>query len=495
MRRTPGLMWSLTGVLVAVVLLSLLNVVIGFLPVPGWLCGALGVLGLVALVAWWHPAARSHATGPARPASRTERRPAPLAPYGDAPSPLPEEDVQFTAFRPDRIQPGDWYRLLVFVHTSRDFRDLTGTVVRPLVEVEAEASRLLDPAKDAYGSVRQDGSVALPKGTALTFRPWLDNARFDIDQKIVPWWDPVQRIDFRFMVPRAAAGTHLSGGVDIFRGPLLVADMRFTITVSAEPPKSLWEQDTVVMPAARYRKIFASYSRHDLAVVNSISTVANAFGDTYLLDVNFLRSGERWNDRIYQAISEADIFQLFWSSHSMRSDFVRQEWEHALRLDRPDFIRPVYWEDPLPQDPVGGLPPDALRRIHFARLPVATDPVGRSAPDPESTTVPHRPPRSASSGEPEPRGTTASGAPDSASPVGTAAIGHGGSRRGHRVPRLHRRDRRHGGDPAALDQFDRRGRTGSRGSPRRAAGRGQRRRASRPACRRRSRRWGRRRSR
>jgi hypothetical protein len=175
----------------------------------------------------------------------------------------------------------------------------------------------------------------------------------------------------------------------------------------------LWEQDTVAMPAARYRKIFVSYSRRDLAVVNSISTVASAFGDTYILDVNFLRSGERWNDRIYQAISEADIFQLFWSSHSMRSDFVRQEWEHALRLGRPDFIRPVYWEDPLPQDPVGGLPPDALRRIHFARLPVDPDLVVRSAPDPDPTTVLPGRTRSASSGGPGPRcaGAASSGTP------------------------------------------------------------------------------------
>src|SRR6185437_9711623 len=129
------LTWSLTGVLAAVVLLSTLNVVFGFLPVPEWLCGAIGIVGLVALVAWWHPRARTHATGRASSPARSERRPVPPDPYGDVPSPLADEDVQFTAFRPDRIQPGDWYRLLVFVHTSRDFRDVTGTIVRPLVEV------------------------------------------------------------------------------------------------------------------------------------------------------------------------------------------------------------------------------------------------------------------------------------------------------------------------------------------------------------------------
>lgn len=67
-------------------------------------------------------------------------------------------------------------------------------------------------------------------------------------------------------------------------------------------------------------------------------------------------------------IDEADVFQLFWSSNSMRSAFVRQEWEHALALRRPSFVRPVYWEEPLPEDPEEGLPPDELRRLHFQRI-------------------------------------------------------------------------------------------------------------------------------
>lgn len=68
-------------------------------------------------------------------------------------------------------------------------------------------------------------------------------------------------------------------------------------------------------------------------------------------------------------IEEADVFQLFWSTSSMRSTFVRQEWEHALQLRRNDFVRPVYWEDPLPADPALGLPPETLAALHFCRLP------------------------------------------------------------------------------------------------------------------------------
>jgi tetratricopeptide (TPR) repeat protein len=71
-------------------------------------------------------------------------------------------------------------------------------------------------------------------------------------------------------------------------------------------------------------------------------------------------------------ISEADIFQLFWSSNSMRSKYVRQEWEYAMSLKRPNFIRPTFWEDPLPEDETLKLPPQDLRALHWERLPTIT---------------------------------------------------------------------------------------------------------------------------
>ena len=67
-------------------------------------------------------------------------------------------------------------------------------------------------------------------------------------------------------------------------------------------------------------------------------------------------------------IVNADVFQLFWSTNSIESDFVRQEWEFALNLGRPSFIRPVYWEEPMPERTEIGLPPASLRALHFHRL-------------------------------------------------------------------------------------------------------------------------------
>jgi hypothetical protein len=51
----------------------------------------------------------------------------------------------------------------------------------------------------------------------------------------------------------------------------------------------------------------------------------------------------------------------------MHSPFVRQEWEYALSLGKPGFVRPTYWETPLPEAP--DLPPPTLRALHFEKIP------------------------------------------------------------------------------------------------------------------------------
>lgn len=52
-------------------------------------------------------------------------------------------------------------------------------------------------------------------------------------------------------------------------------------------------------------------------------------------------------------IGRADVFQLFWSRHATRSKSVEEQWRHALGLGRSarHFIRPVYWEQPMPSAP------------------------------------------------------------------------------------------------------------------------------------------------
>jgi hypothetical protein len=72
-------------------------------------------------------------------------------------------------------------------------------------------------------------------------------------------------------------------------------------------------------------------------------------------------AGRNGTPRLLLMIDQADVFQLFWSTNAQTSGYVREEWTHALELHRPEFIRPVHWEEPMPT------PPQELAHIHFAR--------------------------------------------------------------------------------------------------------------------------------
>ena len=106
----------------------------------------------------------------------------------------------------------------------------------------------------------------------------------------------------------------------------------------------------------------------DKFIVEQFEEFGRSLGDEYLRDLTELRSGEVWSDRLFEMIRAADVFQLFWSKNAMSSAFVSQEWRYALSLGRSNFIRPVYWETPLPEDRQADLPPEELRRLHFQNL-------------------------------------------------------------------------------------------------------------------------------
>ena len=96
----------------------------------------------------------------------------------------------------------------------------------------------------------------------------------------------------------------------------------------------------------------------------------------------------------------------------MGSKYVRQEWEYALSLGREKFVRPTYWEDPLPTSNDQSLPPDALRRLHFSRLMgalhTASEPTGAAAAVAPPPKAPFRACRAAAGGSAAVKGNTPS---------------------------------------------------------------------------------------
>jgi TIR domain len=319
---------------------------------------------------------------------RTARRSGPPRAPGQANVAAPrtplDDDVQFTVYRPRRVRPERWYSMVAFAHKTTLVEMVPGAgLVDPVQEVDRQAQILLREEGSPIAKVVSDSSVPLSKGTELLFEPWLDFVDFNPPLVSLRWNEPVHHAQFRFSVPGRLDGRRLAGGLRVFVGVMLVGEVTFQIEVDSTthydaPPDQL--------AVNRYRKVFASYSHRDAAVVRAVADFGRLLGDDYYIDALTLRSGERWEQRLSELIDDADVFQLFWSTNAMGSAPVLREVEHALSLRREGFIRPVRWEEPLPTDERRGLPPAAVLELHFSWLPHLVRPV--PPPDP-SAMPPH----------------------------------------------------------------------------------------------------------
>jgi hypothetical protein len=280
-----------------------------------------------------------------------------------------DENVQFTVYRPKAIVPQKWYSLLAFAHLSEKREDAPEDEPDPVAEVRQQAQRILGEQAAEYQNLTQDTLQAIPREGTITFLPTMPGVEFNPASRSFTWEESVHREDFRLRAKQSGHGGRvLKGRLSVFLGSILLADIPLSIRVDSHETSKAQKKVLEEVHARPYRKIFASYSHRDMDVVEQFERFAEALGDRYLRDVRHLRSGELWGEKLEEMIVEADIFQLFWSSNSMTSPFVRQEWEYALSLQRPNFIRPTYWEEPLPVKPDQKLPPEELMRLHFQRI-------------------------------------------------------------------------------------------------------------------------------
>ncbi|HEY2268830.1 MAG TPA: TIR domain-containing protein [Streptosporangiaceae bacterium] len=280
-----------------------------------------------------------------------------------------DDDVRFTVYRPRAVAPGTWASLLVFAHKTDLVEQPGQPPLDPVEQVEAIARAHFGetPVQTAV----EDARSGVSRGARLRITADLPGLACNPASAEFDWREPVHHVVFRVMAGPELAGSVVRGAVRIWCGPLIIGEVSVAIRVVPFLTEAHATQ-TATETAPRYRKIFPSYSHADATIVDGFAEVVRTFGDQYLRDVVAIRAGERWRERLPELIAEADIFQLFWSSNSMRSPYCQEEWEHALSLRRPLFVRPFYWEDPRPEDRASGLPPVALDALEFVKVSLHT---------------------------------------------------------------------------------------------------------------------------
>jgi hypothetical protein len=262
--------------------------------------------------------------------------------------------VQFSAYHPKTVQAGDWHPLYAYV-----FRDTAASAV------VGDAFQRLGEKQAGYSGITQPARAEVKEGAAITATPDLPGFQFNPLTVTMGFYDDWARFDFQLRARDAALNQFATGRITFTIEGVIVADVPLSVYVG----ESGGDVEINSAVARAYQAIFCSYSHDDAAIVERVERAYKALGLDYLRDVTTLRSGSDWNAALLKLIDKADIFQLFWSESAAESPYVKQEYEHALKYEgeRPGFIRPVWWKEPM------AAVPDALSHIHFAYEPGLDD--------------------------------------------------------------------------------------------------------------------------
>jgi hypothetical protein len=283
------------------------------------------------------------------------------------------QDVQFTAYRPKTITRQRWSTMLAFAHHVDVLED-DPEQVDPIEEVRRQAERILGENLDSYRSTSQDTNHAIPDQSLLTFVPEADGVEFNPASRSFHFNESVHREEFRVRARTGREDTTARGRLNVFLGNLLIAEvpLAFRIIDDLDGPKTAADRAEQYerQRGRRFTQIYASCCPEDAPVVGELQSYIKTLGVGCRITsaATHLRNDSQLDDQLRDWIRSSDVFQLFWSSNSMRSSFARSEWEYAISLQRDGFVRPVYWEEPLPADPNRGLPPEDLRRLTFTRI-------------------------------------------------------------------------------------------------------------------------------
>jgi hypothetical protein len=276
---------------------------------------------------------------------------APASPGGSATiTPDTPSTIQFSAYYPREVLPMEWNPLTAYIFRAE-----------AADQIAEDAHRQLGPRVADMRRVSQPTRAPINDGALMTCTPYLDGFQFNPPSITIGFFEAWHRLDFKLRALPQVVNRASNGFLTFTSSGLIVADIPLSVFVTESAA-----QTVTPTPAAKaYEAVFISYSRKDEPVVKRAETLYRLIGADYMRDLLSLKAGEKWDEKLLEFIDRADIFQLFWSQTASQSEAVEKEWRHALRLSmqRPAFIRPVYWQQPIPN-----VPPE-LSHINFAYIP------------------------------------------------------------------------------------------------------------------------------
>ncbi len=170
------------------------------------------------------------------------------------------------------------------------------------------------------------------------------------------WNGAYEIADFHFVADKKAADKVAIIAFALEVSGVTVATVQIEVQIRKEAPAGMRNVRT---EAARTG--FASYATEDRPeVLGRVSSIEQSAGMLIFVDCLDLHPSEEWRPMVEREIIARDIFLLFWSLRASNSDWVRWEWQTALKKKgtKQMEIHPL-------QAPHLAPPPKELAHLHF----------------------------------------------------------------------------------------------------------------------------------
>jgi len=285
---------------------------------------------------------------------------------------IPATTAHFSAFYPKEAQAEQRYGVYIYAHAE----SMLGKITEDAEKFKEELGGNVPSPRIAKTS------KSLAHGTKITVLLESEEIEFEPDMLTKKWHGDWTRYEFEFR-PKA----ELMNETAFVRASIMVmgfeiAKIKFAIDITEPQMQAMARPTGGELPTnpfalakmqstttGGYDKIFISYSRKDKMIAEAFKIIQEAAGNDVFFDVDDIRTGEDWQAAIARAIDEADYLQLFWSENSATSEWCGYEWEYTLNYRCKDnkcreFIRPVWWADPMPK------PPESLGHLNFRRMDI-----------------------------------------------------------------------------------------------------------------------------
>jgi hypothetical protein len=263
------------------------------------------------------------------------------APSGDT--------VDCTVFAPPSAAPGDSILVQVFAHLPEQAADAQAIAM----ELDTDARRRTFQSLEAPVAV----------GARLQFELRMPGLAVDDPVASLIWRRRAEAVQFGVQIPPNAPEGTVIGTLDVSLDSSPVGHVKFKLAVDRDAAKGRSEPQGE--RARRYTAAFISYASEDRDEVLARVQMLPLVGIRYFQDLLSLEPGDRWAKRIELGIDECDLFLLFWSSESKRSEWVRKEVRYALDRRGDDELSPPEIRPVIVEGPPIVAPWEELAHLHF----------------------------------------------------------------------------------------------------------------------------------